>query len=367
MNFRSIFSLCHFFCSSLSSRNSSITNAESVIVLVQLLLYLRLNSNLLRIPSHHHSIEVHAAIFLVCNSTEARTRLESFSPLRSVESGSNHIGGCAFLKIVTLDHGHILEQCHIGGVAQNVVVDDVFHDLGLSLTISKLIICARTKSLDTKTIRIVDFSGEPVLASMVRKSLKVVTELLINLNLISILAQVEFLKALFEEFTAAHQDNETTEEEEHRNGGAILIPWESIVFRRHGFICVFHHRSHIVKDLLLTHNPVTEKEVGKRSPSHHAKSCIIKFGTVHRGLLVPVGYTKLFNNVDIKEGKTADGEHHGHGQTVHKASIDCVHTGSILEMHQMGWASVNVNILLNRFCLSLVGCATIPEVGAAFI
>jgi len=121
------------------------------------------------------------------HSAKALTRLESFLLLRCVDSRSNHVGSRALLKVVTLSHRHILERRHVNGVRQNVVVDSVFHDLGFANLVAKLIISANTESLDAKTVRIVDFSGKPVFARMVGQSFKVITKLLVNFNLISVL------------------------------------------------------------------------------------------------------------------------------------------------------------------------------------
>jgi len=335
--------------------------------------HLLLHGLLTHTTSHFRSLSIVEQLvevdfgFGMLDSGKRLTSLEAFLLLSIIDSRSNHVGSRALLKVVTLGHGNILEQSHVKRVRQNIVVDAVFHDLGLAVDVGKLIVSASTESLDTKTIGIVQFGGEPVLTRMVGQSLKVVAKLLVNFNLISVLRQVELLKAHCEEFAAAHNNEESNKEEEHGNGGTVLIPGPSIVIRRNSNVRVGDLRSDIVKDLLLSHDPVTEDKVSKRSPSHHAKGSIVEFGTVHRRFLVPVGDAELFNKVNVDKGKSGDGEHDGDSETVHEDSVDSVHASGILEMHKMDGASVQVDVLLNCLCLGLVNFATGPEVAAAFV
>jgi len=224
-----------------------------------------------------------------------------------------------------------------------------------------------TESLDAKTVRVVHLSGEPVHALVVRKSLEVVAQLLVNFDLVSVLVHIALLEAHGNVFLTAHNDKEAAQHEEHGNGGAVLIPGPAVVVGGHGHVGVSLVNDGVVEDLLVAHNPVAEDVVGKGSPAHQVEGGLVELGAVHGGLLVPVSNAKLLNKVDVEEGKGANGEHHGQGEAVHEGGVDSVHGGGVLEMHQMDGAGVGVDVLLDSLALGLVGFGAGPEVFATLV
>lgn len=86
------------------------------------------------------------------------------------------------------------------------------------------------------------------------------------------------------------------------------MPWPSSVISFYGYVIPNVRNCSIVENLLVTHNPIAEGEINKRSPAHHVKGCGVELRTVHRRLLIPVSNTDLLNKVDVEEGKEGNWE-----------------------------------------------------------
>lgn len=151
---------------------------------------------------------------------------------------------------------------------KDVVTDSVLHFLVLTLDSAHLLKSLKAHSLNTETVSVVQLSGEPVLATVVRQSLEVVAKILINLNFISVLDQVAFLQANSEAASAAKNDTESNEHKEHGSRRTILVPWPAVVTGRDRLGGIDNGRSGIVENLLVTHNPIAESEIHDWSPSH---------------------------------------------------------------------------------------------------
>lgn len=186
---------------------------------------------------------------------------EVFLLLSIVNGSRDHIRGGSLLQIVTLGHWHVLEQSGIDWVLKNVVADGVLHFLVLALCCAHLLECLKAHSLNTKTVGVVQLGGEPVLTGVVRQGLEVVTEILINLNFISVLYQVTLLQAASEEVTATKHDAETDQHEEHRNARTVCVPWRAVVISWDWHSSVDDWRCGIVENLFVTHDPVAESEI----------------------------------------------------------------------------------------------------------